>query len=49
LSAETLSAALAKLIEPQTLQRMAEATRALGKPNAIDSIIDRVHALTGAL
>ncbi|MBV9737315.1 MAG: UDP-N-acetylglucosamine--N-acetylmuramyl-(pentapeptide) pyrophosphoryl-undecaprenol N-acetylglucosamine transferase, partial [Candidatus Eremiobacteraeota bacterium] len=49
LNAEALVRTLGTVLGPPTLQRMSEAARSLSKPQALDSIIERVHALTGAL
>ena len=49
LNADALSQTLSTVLNPPTLQRMSEAALSLCKPQAIDSIIERIHALTGAL
>ncbi|MBV8726761.1 MAG: undecaprenyldiphospho-muramoylpentapeptide beta-N-acetylglucosaminyltransferase [Candidatus Eremiobacteraeota bacterium] len=49
LNPDSLSRALDTVLHPATLQRMAEAARSMSKPQAIDTILERVHALTGAL
>ena len=48
LSAETLLQALRETLEPAARRRMAEAIKRLAKPDAMENIIDRVRALTGA-
>jgi len=48
LSGASLGAALTSLIEPNNLERMRRAARSLAKPDAIEAIMQRIDALTGA-
>ncbi len=45
----TLHQTLTSVLDPTSLERMAQAARRLSKPDALDAILGRVHELTGAL